>query len=68
VNENERFEALREQHLRLRGAAQHVVDEAVAAGDQEKPMCAVAPHLIRVLRRELEGEPQPSAFATMSVS
>jgi hypothetical protein len=31
-------------------------------------MCGVRPHLIRTLRRELDGTPQPSGFATMSVS
>jgi hypothetical protein len=64
----EQLDALRERHLRLRRVAQRVVDEAVAAGDRGNPMCAVAPHVIRILRRELDGEPQPSAFATMSVS
>lgn len=37
-------------------------------GNGERPLCGVEPHLIRQLRRELEGEPQPQPLAWMSAS
>jgi hypothetical protein len=57
--------ALAERYRRLRVVAQRVVDEAEAVGNPETPMCAVPPHRIKVLRRELEGRPQPTSLATM---
>lgn len=68
LNEDEGYEALRERHMRLRAAAQAVVRGARAAGEPEQPLCAVEPHLVRTLRRELAHIPQPSSFSTMSVS
>jgi hypothetical protein len=65
---DQRYEALRERHLRLRRAAEAVVEQAEAVGTRQQPMCGVKPHLIRNLRRELAHEPQPSGFFTMSVS
>jgi hypothetical protein len=53
-------DALLEKHNRLQHAAQEVVDGAEAIGDLDHPMCRVEPGLIRTLRRELDGEPQPS--------
>jgi hypothetical protein len=54
-------DALRERYRRLRAAARAVVDGAESAGHPERPLCGVEPHLIRTLRREVRGEPQPSA-------
>ena len=62
------YENLRERYVRLRAAAQRVVDDTRAVGDGERPQCGVEPHLIRQLRRELEGEPQPQPLAWMSAS
>jgi hypothetical protein len=56
------------RYERLRVAAQRVVDEAEAVGNAEHPLCGVKPWHIKVLRRELAGEVQHSAFATMSAS
>jgi hypothetical protein len=61
------YEQLQEAHRRLRVAAQRVIEAAdypPADGEQAK----VYASQLRALRRELEGVPQPSAFATMSVS
>lgn len=58
--------ALVDAYVRLRRAAQKVVDDCTPAGGDE-PRCAVAPHRIRRLRRELAGEPQAST-AWMSVT
>ena len=65
---DQRYEALRERHLRLRRAAEAVVEQAEPVGTREEPMCGVEPHLIRILRRELTHEPQASGFFTMSIS
>lgn len=66
---DEKYEALREQHRRLRAAAEAVVDVATAVGDREHPMAGIAPHVLRDLRRELAGEPQPHSKLTwMSVT
>jgi hypothetical protein len=64
----EQHEALSERYTRLHRAAQQVVDGCEAVGNGEEPRCGVHPHLIRRLRRELEHEPQPSAFFTMSTT
>lgn len=61
-------DALLERYGRLRRAARAVVDGCEAAGDPDKPRCVVEPHLVRTLRRELDGDPQPSTFAWMSPS
>jgi hypothetical protein len=61
-------QALLKRYHRLLVIAERIVSEATAVGDPERPMAGIAPHLLRDLRREIEGEPQPSAFATMSVS
>ena len=61
------YEALHEQHLRLRAAAQAVVDAAdyPTANDDEAKVYASQ---LRDLERELKGEPQPNGLAWMSVS
>jgi hypothetical protein len=61
------YEELREAHRRLRAAAERVLEASsypTADGEQSR----VYASQLRALRRELEGIPQPSAFATMSVS
>lgn len=58
---DEKYEALRDQHRRLRAAAHAVVDNATAVGNRENPMAGIAPHILRDLRRELTGEPQSGA-------
>lgn len=67
-SDTERYRALERRYNRLLVAAEHVVREARAVGSPESPMCSVPPNRIRVLRRELSGEPQASALQTMSVS
>jgi hypothetical protein len=63
----EKLRALREQHRRLETAARAVVEDArKAARDGDEAV--VATYLLRRLMRELDNEPQPSSFATMSVS
>ena len=64
---SEHDEALLERYRRLRVAAQRVVEEAEAVGNNEQPMAGIKPYLLRNLRRELSGEPQPSGM-WMSVS
>jgi hypothetical protein len=56
---------LERRYHRLLAAAENVVADARAIGNPETPMCSVPPHRIKTLRREIEGEPQPSALATM---
>jgi hypothetical protein len=58
--------ALAQRYTRLARAAQAVIDGTRPAGTSE-PMCAVEPFLIRRLRRELAGTPQPSGMFWMSV-
>lgn len=58
---------LAERHRRLRLAAQAVVDGTRPAGTGP-PLCAVEPALIRQLRRELAGTPQPQPLDFMGVS
>ena len=60
-------EALQRRYDRLRISAQRVVEEAEAIGNREQPMAGITPYLLRNLRRELSGEPQPSGM-WMSVS
>jgi hypothetical protein len=60
---DERYEALQRRYYRLLAAAENVVAEARAIGTPEAPNCAVPPHRIKTLRRECEGEPQPSALS-----
>jgi hypothetical protein len=64
---DERYRALECRYNRLLVAAENVVYEARAIGTPEAPNCAVPPHRIRALRREIEGTPQPSvlSLATM---
>jgi hypothetical protein len=59
--------ALEERYRRLRAVAERVVNQAEAVGTREHPMAGVKPHLLRNLRRELDGEPQPNGL-WMSVS
>ena len=53
---------LSERYGRLRRAAQQVIDGAEAIGTPDHPLCAIEPHLILTLRRELAGEPQPNGM------
>jgi len=39
-----------------------VIDGAEAIGTPDHPLCAIEPHLILTLRRELAGEPQPNGM------
>lgn len=55
-------DVLLEKYDRVRCAAQQVVDGAKSIGTPEHPLCAVEPGLIRILRRELDGEPQPNGM------
>lgn len=68
MSTDDRLNALLERHVRLRRAAQAVIDEGHAVGNAENPEVGVPAHAIRRLRRELDGEPQPSRFAWMSPS
>jgi hypothetical protein len=68
MTETERYRILERRYNRLLVAAENVVREARAIGNSETPMCSVPPNRIRILRREVAGEPQPSALATMSAS
>jgi hypothetical protein len=62
MTDAERYEALRRRYLRLRAAAQRVVEAASYDEDAR-----VYTSQLRELRRELAGEPQPHG-AWMSVS
>lgn len=67
MNDTEKYEALAVRYRRLRIAAQAVldcVDYPTEGGDEPK----VYRRQLAALRRELDGEPQPSAMAWMSVS
>jgi hypothetical protein len=68
MTETERYRILERRYNRLLVAAESVVHSARAIGSVEEPMCSVPPSKIRTLRREVAGEPQPSALATMSAS
>lgn len=57
------YEALREQHRRLRAVAEQVCNDA-RQGDLDDGIVSVT--LLRRLKRELDGDPHPSVFATMS--
>ena len=63
---DERYEALREQHMRLRKAAEAVIVAASYPGSDEEPR--VYASQLKDLARELRGEPRPRAMAWMSVS
>ena len=67
MNRDEELEALREQHRRLRRAAQAVIDAASYPADGEHEARLYRSQL-RGLERELRGIPQPSGMAWMSVS
>ncbi len=58
----DRCDALLEKYGRLRYAAEELVANCEAIGSSEHPMCAIEPHLIKTLRRELAGEPQPNGM------
>ena len=70
LTDAEKLKVMQRRYDRLAQAAEYVVRDARAIGTPESPMCSVAPWRIKLLRRELNNEPQPSAlpFATMSVS
>lgn len=57
-----RAAVLAERYRRLRVVAQAVIDEARAVGTPEHPRAGIPAHVLRGLRRELEGEPHPSSF------
>jgi hypothetical protein len=63
----EKLEALREQHRRLRVAAQAVIDAAqyATAGEDEARVVRLP---ATGLKRELDGKPQPHGLAWMSVT
>ena len=64
---NSEYDVLRERYLRLRQAAQRVleaVDYALDGNDEPR----VYASQLRDLERELRGEPQPQGLAWMSVS
>jgi hypothetical protein len=66
VSERE-YESLRQAYVRLRLAAQKVVEAAdYATGSGDEPR--VYASQLGDLRRELEGEPQPHGLSWMSVS
>jgi hypothetical protein len=67
MNDTEKLEALREQHRRLRVAAQAVIDAAnySAGGDDE---ARIYRSQLRALGRELRGRPQPYGLTFMSAS
>ena len=67
MTDRERYEATAEAYLRLRSIALALLAECRPAGGKE-PMCAIPPHRIRDLRRELRHEPAPSGWFTMSPS
>jgi hypothetical protein len=62
-----RAAALAEQHRRLRHLAQRVVDEARPAGTS-RPLCTLEPSLVKAIRRELRGEPQPQSLDWFTMS
>jgi hypothetical protein len=64
-SDTERYLALERRYNRLLVAAENLIRDARAVGSPATPMCSVPPNRIRVLRREVIGEPQPSALATM---
>ena len=66
MSANSDYEALRERYLRLRQAAERVIDAADYASDGEDEARVYASQL-RDLRRELAGEPQPHGLSWMSV-
>jgi hypothetical protein len=59
----QRYEVLRDRYLRLRAAAQQVIDAASYGEDARVHACQ-----LRDLKRELAGEPQPHGLKFMSVS
>jgi hypothetical protein len=61
----ENHEHLAERHRRLTVAAQAIVENARKA---DADTALVDAHLLRILMRELDFTPQPSSFATMSIS
>jgi hypothetical protein len=67
MTDRERYAALAEHYLRLRSVALALLAECKPAGGDE-PACAIPPHRIRDLRRELRHEPAPSGWFTMSPS
>jgi hypothetical protein len=62
-----RHAALDERHRRLQRAAERVINAAEPALGEDNPQHVVPSHVIRILRRELNGEPQPNGM-WMSVS
>jgi hypothetical protein len=68
MNDTERYRALEHRYNRLVVAAENLINDTRAVGNAETPACLVPPHRIRILRREVNGEPQHSALATMSAS
>jgi hypothetical protein len=62
---DERYRALERRYFRLLAAAENLIRDTRSIGSPEAPACAVPPHRIKTLRREVQGEPQPSALATM---
>jgi hypothetical protein len=65
MTNTERYRALERRYHRLLVAAENLVRDTRSIGSPEAPACAVPPHRIKTLRREIDGEPQPTALATM---
>jgi hypothetical protein len=68
MTNTEKYRALEHRYNRLLVAAENLINDTRAIGNSECPMCSVPPHRVRILRREVNGEPQHSTFATMSAS
>jgi hypothetical protein len=62
MTDNESYEILGHRYRRLKIASQAVVDGAEAVGDADHPQGAIEPYLLKCLRRELDGTPQPSGM------
>ena len=60
------YQVLREKYLRLRHAAEKVIEAADYAAGGDEPR--VYASQLRDLEPELAGEPQPSGLSWMSVS
>jgi hypothetical protein len=52
-------DALLEKYVRLRRAAEQVIDETQAVGNRDHPMAGIPAHVLRDLRRELSHPPEP---------
>jgi hypothetical protein len=67
MTDSERLRCLRKRHRRLVEASRAVVESAAQVAD-DVDHAVVDRYRLQSLSREVAGEPQHSAFATMSVS